>query len=846
LTFVETLAFYSYKGGVGRSLLLANAARFLAALGKGVVVLDFDFEAPGLHYKFSSAQSALQGPASGGVVPYLVATAEGSVSPPPLERHLVSVPVPSDAQGWLSLMPAGPAPHPAYWAACKELSDRLRLGDPNGQGFMALLDLQARIQEELRPDYLLIDARTGVTELGGLATSILADTVVCLFVPNQESLDGTLTVVEALKGSIRLKGQKPLRLVPVVSRTMAKLPDDERFASGARRLLELGVGRKTGKVDSAALLSLPHDDVVGSWERIVGGERTASAFSPLYRAYLELFQTLFPARAEPARTVLERLTAVAEIRESLTRPQEGAYPGDQALAAWNPSAIEEGVVFEAEGQRIREARYVDLLCRGDDGRPLMAVEYVGDGGADAAAEFWDKGTRIRCVVLLGREKNASYVSRQMLTRPPNGALRPVNRWDLPRPREFELLPDVGDRSVDSMLNALRHGHVEAAAWLVTEWRESVMVSDTPKMRRGRWRPQRARRILDGLAATEDLTCAEAILRSAAPDDYDRRRLGFRFREEWASHESERMVAYELFAPLFWRLPVEAVLGALEPRRHPGDTLPLAGYRLVASRLMGLYYEPDERALAEAHALASWPSGPASEREDAEEHALRWVHRSRHRRARQIVFPEEPPPALVWQEALLGERFWSGTLEEAREKGGARAGKLLSTRSALRSRIRAMANRRDLVIHGLLGDYEPSGRLVLYPAVIAAAAEVLGVAERHLKSIVFIHLSTWALAHQATDLDGQPGYGFAPSPHSSPFLHVSPVHVAIVQGFAHRLLRELNDPNLRATFETLSTHQPEPYTRWRRVQRMPLEKLRLLLLRARSSGPAIGLPSGGNG
>ena len=50
---METVAFYSYKGGVGRSMLLANAARFLAALGKGVVALgkgvvalDFDFEAP--------------------------------------------------------------------------------------------------------------------------------------------------------------------------------------------------------------------------------------------------------------------------------------------------------------------------------------------------------------------------------------------------------------------------------------------------------------------------------------------------------------------------------------------------------------------------------------------------------------------------------------------------------------------------------------------------------------------------------------------------------------------------------------------------------------------------------
>ena len=45
---------------------------------------------------------------------------------------------------------------------------------------MAVLDLQARIEDEMYPDYLLVDARTGVTELGGLATTILADTVVCV------------------------------------------------------------------------------------------------------------------------------------------------------------------------------------------------------------------------------------------------------------------------------------------------------------------------------------------------------------------------------------------------------------------------------------------------------------------------------------------------------------------------------------------------------------------------------------------------------------------------------------------------------------------------------------------
>src|SRR5580658_5952296 len=151
---------------------------------------------------------------------------------------MMSVPAPN-ADGWLRLMPAGPAPHQTYWAAFKELGDKLRLGDPSGRGFMALLDLQARLADEFKPDYLLIDARTGVTELGGLATTVLADTVVCMFVANQESLDGTLTVVEALRAAPRLANQKPIRVVPVLSRTTPKSPDDERFARGVKRLLEL-------------------------------------------------------------------------------------------------------------------------------------------------------------------------------------------------------------------------------------------------------------------------------------------------------------------------------------------------------------------------------------------------------------------------------------------------------------------------------------------------------------------------------------------------------------------------------------------------------------------------------
>ncbi len=43
------VTFYSYKGGTGRSMAMANVAWILASNGKHVLMIDWDLEAPGLH-----------------------------------------------------------------------------------------------------------------------------------------------------------------------------------------------------------------------------------------------------------------------------------------------------------------------------------------------------------------------------------------------------------------------------------------------------------------------------------------------------------------------------------------------------------------------------------------------------------------------------------------------------------------------------------------------------------------------------------------------------------------------------------------------------------------------------
>jgi cellulose biosynthesis protein BcsQ len=221
---VETITFYSYKGCTGRSLLLANTARFLVALGYRVVILDFDFEAPGLHYKFSRDLGQERLHPGGGVVDYLLASVKGEDTN--LRDHLIEVPF-AESEGALYLMPAGAAPGGEYWRALTALQRLDLFGDPEGEGIAACLELKLRIQEEWGADFLLIDSRTGVTELAGVTTTVLADKVVCLMLQSLESQEGARAVLQSLQCAARLPDQTSIEIFPVLSRLPIGNVDEE-------------------------------------------------------------------------------------------------------------------------------------------------------------------------------------------------------------------------------------------------------------------------------------------------------------------------------------------------------------------------------------------------------------------------------------------------------------------------------------------------------------------------------------------------------------------------------------------------------------------------------------------
>src|SRR6266487_2288897 len=81
----KIITFYSYKGGTGRSMVLANVAWILASNGKRVLAVDWDLEAPGLHRYFYPFLVDKDLASSNGVIDFVIDFAVEAMTP--LEKN---------------------------------------------------------------------------------------------------------------------------------------------------------------------------------------------------------------------------------------------------------------------------------------------------------------------------------------------------------------------------------------------------------------------------------------------------------------------------------------------------------------------------------------------------------------------------------------------------------------------------------------------------------------------------------------------------------------------------------------------------------------------------------------
>ena len=59
--------------------------------------------------------------------------------------------------------------------------------------------LKVQIEQQYRPDYVLVDSRTGLTDVGGICTVHLADLLVIVSGLNEQNIEGTRLAVERLQ-----------------------------------------------------------------------------------------------------------------------------------------------------------------------------------------------------------------------------------------------------------------------------------------------------------------------------------------------------------------------------------------------------------------------------------------------------------------------------------------------------------------------------------------------------------------------------------------------------------------------------------------------------------------------
>jgi len=227
--------FSSYKGGVGRSMALANVAHWLYLRGLKVVLVDWDLEAPGLEAFFYDDEEEVERVRSHlGVIDLLGAyrrqfphlTGQSGFSDlPPLDSFLCEL-----------------TPQVRYASGAAPSGGRLRLltaGWRSGDRFAEYAEsvqsfdwteFYSRYRGEeyfnwLRGQLLeagevvLLDSRTGVSEMSGVCTRQLADVVVVCCAPNVQNLRGALDMVETfVHDDVRRARGRPLEVVILAAR----------------------------------------------------------------------------------------------------------------------------------------------------------------------------------------------------------------------------------------------------------------------------------------------------------------------------------------------------------------------------------------------------------------------------------------------------------------------------------------------------------------------------------------------------------------------------------------------------------------------------------------------------
>ena len=331
--------FYSYKGGVGRSMALVNVAELMYRAGRKVIMVDWDLEAPGLEKFYPDlSDQVLMSP---GIIDLLLSYKERAAryrpdssdplfSPDAVQSHLIDMHPDASAAGKLWLLPAGRRAGEQF----VDYANRVKTFDwqdfyQNWEGEVYFEWLRRRLND--LADAVLIDSRTGVTEMGGVCAYQLADTVAMFCSANEQNMDGTLRMVKSFSDTRlpQLRHGRELQIIVVPSRIerLSETRTLNRFRKEFSKRFQQYMPEYFRNDPSALVnLEIPYVPYYAFEEIVaVSHQRKDERSVELESAYDQLFRALDLGGAAHPETKASSLTYL-DFELHIGAAKEGAYP----------------------------------------------------------------------------------------------------------------------------------------------------------------------------------------------------------------------------------------------------------------------------------------------------------------------------------------------------------------------------------------------------------------------------------------------------------------------------------------------------------------------------------------
>jgi len=272
---IKRIVFYSYKGGVGRTTALIQTAFQLARQGKRVVLVDMDVEAPGLQALLPSIGK----PVDEGLIDYLWERQTcffDEHHQPKIElTNIIYSIKDSQSRRDLFIVPAGKIGQ-RYLQRLSILSTTHLFSETTDPWYQ----FEEELWNQYQPDIMLIDARTGLNEWGGLSLLRLAEEAFFVLYPSQQNAEGVCFIRDILKELNGVQAKLVLSSIPEGAIGRSLVEKIEPY-------LNLDVIISEGEEIKEDVIRIPYlPDIAASYQFPV--ENALTWYTPLVNVLLEV------------------------------------------------------------------------------------------------------------------------------------------------------------------------------------------------------------------------------------------------------------------------------------------------------------------------------------------------------------------------------------------------------------------------------------------------------------------------------------------------------------------------------------------------------------------------------